>query len=246
MKQAPSSKLLFTEAERRGYHPEWLTEYGWFVFTVNGREAYGYQTKNFGNNQFATWLSDDKYAARLLMDRLQLPNIPYLFTEELTAVETFFDCYHRVIAKPVLGLQAKDVVLVTEKQQLASFELSTTIWEQYIPGVELRYFLVKGEVVAVQQQPLQPLPDRPWHKHRINLAENDWNSEMMAMATKIQQQLRQAVLAVDFIQDEQGKVWLLELNSMPGLWPLANPHQGEPINLAPMVLDVLIETQLSS
>ncbi len=244
MKQAPSSKLLFAEAERRGYQPQWLTEYGWFVFTVDGREVFGYQTKNFGNNQFATWLSDDKYAARLLMDRLQLPTIPYLFTEDFRAVEAFFDRYQPIIAKPVLGLQAKDVVLVKEKSQLALFELPTTIWERYVPGVEFRYFLVKGKVVAVQQQPLQPLPDRPWHKLRINLAEKEWNPELITMATTIQQQLRQAVLAVDFIQDEQGKIWLLELNSMPGLLPLAQPHQGEPVNLAPMLLDVLIETQL--
>lgn len=243
MAKAPSSILLFAEAEKRGYQPVWKTDYGFFTFLYQGKTIYIYQTKNYGNNQLLTWLTSDKYATRVILQDANLSNIPFFYSSNKQDLLHFFDEHHPLIAKPVIGELSKNVLLIKEKAQLNAISISETIFEKYIPGSEFRILLLDGKVAAIQKKELNSDKDHPWKKKRINLGKENWDKEKVQLAMKIHQLTPQMILAVDLIEDREGKNWILELNSMPGLWSLSNPHIGEPIHLAPKVLDIIIESQ---
>lgn len=243
MTKSPSSILLFEEAEKRNYQPIWKTDYGFFTFLYQGKVIYVYQTKNYGNNQLLTWLTSDKYATRILLEDYKLPNIPFFYSTNRKELLNFFEENNPLISKPVLGEMAKEVVLVKEKSQLANISLGNTIFEKFINGDEYRILLLKGEVEAIQRKELISNEKHPWRKKRINLSRNDLDKTKKELVSKIYELIPQTILAVDIIEDEKNKNWILELNSMPGLWSFSNPHEGKPIHLASKFLDVIVETQ---
>lgn len=240
MTKSPSSILLFEEAEKRGYKPVWKTPYGFFTFMVNGKTKYAYQTKSIANTQLYSWLTSDKYATRVVLEENGLPNIPYCYSKNKKDLADFFDIHHPIVAKPVLGEMSKGVVLIDKKESLTTIDLKKTICEKYIEGDEYRVMLLGGEAIAMQRKELHSTKANPWAKKRINLNENEWYKEMIQLSKTIHSLVPQGLLAVDFILDKQKKIWILELNSMPGLWFFAYPDGGEPINLASRLLDFMI------
>lgn len=243
MKRSPSSILLFEEAQKRGLNPVWKTTYGLFQCIYHDTPILVYQTKHYGNSQFSAWLTGDKHATHVLLEDHGLPGIPYQFMASPKELETFFRLHQPLIAKPVLGEMSKQVVLVTKRAMLLTFERETTIFEKFINGYEYRVMLLKGRIAAIQEKIPDPAPGVPWRKKRHNLTESQWDPIMADYSQQIHRLIPQEIMAVDFIKDTAGAVWVLEINSMPGLWSFAHPHAGEPIHLAPMVLDIIIKTQ---
>lgn len=243
MNKAPSSILLFQEAQKRNLNPVWQTGYGFFTFNFENVLIYVFQTKTFANTQMISWLTTDKLATRQILKQNNLSNIPYLFYPTPKEFNQFITKHKKAIAKPRIGQLSQDVVLVSQNQKLTDFDLKKTLFEKYIEGDEFRVLLLNREVVAVQQKKLNPSEKFPWRKFRINLEKSKWNQEQLEIAQKIYSFIPQNILAIDFIQDKKSKNWILELNSMPGLWSFANPHLGKPINLSSQILDIIIDSQ---
>jgi D-alanine-D-alanine ligase-like ATP-grasp enzyme len=241
--RSSSSIILFEKARLRGYEPQWLTEYGMFQFLVDGKTKYAYQTKNFGNNQLCCWLTGDKHATHVFLEKNNLPTTPYYYGTQKNQLNIFFDKYHPVVAKPVHGEKSEGVVLINDRKQLLENELSTTIFEKFIDGIEYRYLMLENKLVAVQKKVLKPAKNYPWRKEFTNLDLNDYDLRLSQMADKINYLMPQKLLAIDFIVDDKDTIWVLELNSMPGLWSLLHPDFGEPIDLSDKVLDLIIKTQ---
>jgi len=243
MKKAPSSILLFEKATKRGYYPVWLTDYGVFSFTFKRKMYYAYQTKNYGNNQFSSWITQDKHATHIILDLHSFPAIPYCYSSRKHDVMDFFRVYHPIIAKPVTGEKSKNVYMIDKIYDIEQLDYSMTLFEQYIEGNECRYLLIDGKVVAVQQKKLAPDNAHPWRKVYTNLTSDHHDSRMSTLATQIHTIIPQRLLAVDFILDSKNTLWVLELNSMPGLWSFLHPDHGDPIDLTDQVLDLIIDSQ---
>lgn len=242
MNIAPSSQMLFDVAVRRGLSPRWLTEYGVFVVTLDRQEVPFYMTYSSANSQLFTRITRDKYACRQWLAEYDFPNIPYCFTTQRSAVNAFLDQHVVIIAKPVLGERATGVQKISSHAELASCDLTMTIFEKYVSGTEHRVLLLNGEVVGVQRRELDPHPKYPWRKKRINLEAKDFPKEMVLLSQKIQKKIPQSVLAIDFILDEQENFWILELNSAPGLWSFAHPHEGPPQDFSERVFEFLLRS----
>lgn len=242
MKIAPSSQMIFEEAQRQGYTPRWLTDYGIFVIKKNGRDIPVYMTYSQQNSQLLSRLTRDKYACRRWLDQHGFENIPYCFTTQRREVHRFFDQHGVVVAKPVLGERGKGVVLVKELQKLDQLDLRQTILEKYIVGEEYRVLLLQGEVVGVQKKILDPQPHYSWRKQRIGLEKTEWPKELVVQSKQIHEVVPQAILAVDWLVDEKEKAYVLELNSAPGLWSFAHPHAGVAQDFSRPVLDILLSS----
>ncbi len=240
MSQIPNSaRILFEEAEKCGLQPTWLTKFGLFSIKKDTKTFFIYLTKLSINSSLANYITDDKYTARVVLGKNSFPNIPYLFTTAPKELNHFFDQHQPIIAKPVFGERQQNVRLVQKREDLVTFNLEETIFEKYIPGVEFRYFILKGKVIAAQTKTLKPTPQNPWGKYVANLTDADYDAVCVDIAIKIAKLIGQQFFAVDFIKDSEGKLWILELNSMPGLFYLYHPDEGEPIKIGNLLLEAI-------
>lgn len=242
MNIAPSSQMLFDVAVQRGLTPRWLTEYGVFVVEIDGKQIPFYMTYSNVNSQLFSRITHDKYACRQWLAQSDFPNIPYCFTTQRSEVNKFLDEHKALIAKPVLGERAIGVKKILDHTDIANYDLSTTIFEKYILGDEYRILLLNGEVLGVQRRELNPQTKHPWRKKRINLQKNDFSEEMIFLSQQVQEKIPQSVLAIDWLVDEQGVHWILEVNSAPGLWSFAHPHEGEPQNFSEILFEFFLRS----
>lgn len=235
-----SAKILFEEAAKENLNPTWETDYGLFSFKHKDKTVFVYLTKLPINNTLGNWMTQDKFAARVILEKYNLPNIPYCFSTEIKVVNKFLSEQKTIVGKPVLGEQAKNVMLITNHAQIKSLSLKDTIFEKYIEGMEFRYLVLNSEVVGAQQRDLNPSKEYPWRKRITNLEEKEYDKELVSLSLKISKIINQNFLAVDFIVDREGKTWVLELNSMPGLYSWHNPDGGKSKNIAKLIIKAII------
>lgn len=237
----PSAKILFHEAEILGLSPIWEAPYGLFSIVTPHGKQFVFYTKQFGNSQLGAWISQDKYATRLMMSTHGLPCMPYLYSTKIVDINRFLDMHGKIVKKPLYGQKADNVTLITTHEELEGVLPRDFLFEKYIPGTEYRVWVFEATVVAVQEKKSVPTAENLWKKYVTNLEKKMWNKKLENMALSIAKILHMAFLAVDFIQDEAGVFWLLETNSMPGLYFLHNPDSGKPINMAKKLLLKAIE-----
>ncbi len=238
----PTSQMLFTVAERRGLAPRWLTKYGIFVLELDHHKIPFYMTYSAGNSQMLSRLTLDKFATRKWLAEHALPNIPYCYTTQRTEINRFIDQHGSVIAKPVLGERGLGVKKISTHREAAELDAETTIFEKYIDGTEYRVLLLQGEVLGIQKKVLDPQPKYPWRKKRINLSAAEYPLRLVELDQKAYEAVPQGILAVDFIIDELETTWILELNSAPGLWSFAHPHEGEPQDFSDQIFDHIVRS----
>jgi D-alanine-D-alanine ligase-like ATP-grasp enzyme len=234
-----SAELLFAEAEKRGLEPRWETADGLFSFAHKDKNVFVYYSKLHLNSQLGSQICGDKSLTRAFLAREGFPNIPYCYSKKKAEVNGFFDAHHPIIQKPLLGMKSEDVRLITERSQIQFDHLENSIFEQYIEGTEVRC-LILHNTVAVQKKILEPTTAHPWRKHITNLNAENWSKELTSIAEAIASTLHMTCMAVDFIVDAQGKAWILELNSMPGLHSFHNPDKGEPLHVAALPFDTIL------
>lgn len=239
-KKHTSAQLLFAEAEKRGLKPVWETPDGLFSFLYNDERCFVYYTKLHLNSQLGAWMCNDKSLTRVFLEREGFPTIPFCYSNKKSELNSFFDKYHPVIQKPLLGMKSHGVHLISNREELDCTALEETMLERYIEGTEFRCLVLQGKVIGMQQKVLEPTPEYPWRKHITNLDAKAWNQECVSIASAISNRLHMGLLAVDFIQDAKGKLWVLELNAMPGLHSFHNPDVGVPVDIASMIVEVML------
>ena len=243
MSQIPfGSKVLFEEAKEHGFQPQWETKFGLFSIKRGTKTIYIYSTKLAINSNLGSYLTKDKYTTSVILEKNSFPTVPYLFTNNVKELHDFFDVHQPIIAKPVMGERSQNTKLIEERDDLSKFPLDETIFEKFILGIELRYLVLKGQIVAAQSKSLNPTPQYPWRKHVTNLKASEYDTCCVEMALAIAKLVGQQFLAVDFIEAPNGKILVLELNSVPGLYSLYNPDDGNPIALGKLLFETIIET----
>ena len=139
-----------------------------------------------------------------------------------------------------MGELSHDVKIITDKEQIKQNILSETLFEKMIKGTEYRYLVLQGEVVAAQMKILDPTPQYPWRKYVTNLEPTEYKDSFTNMALAIAELVGLGFIAVDFLLDDDGNMYILELNSAPGLYSLYNPDKGAPIKLGKRLLTITL------
>lgn len=238
----PGARILYQEAQKQGLKPQWETGHGLFSIRFKRRIFYFYSTKLSINNSLGVWLTQDKYTTRVLLDKYKLPNIPYCYTTDKKELNHFFDQYHPLVGKPVLGERAEEVKYIEDREVIFKLPIKDTLFEQYIKGTEYRYLVLKGEIIGAQKKELASTPEYPWRKIISNLEKKGFKKEYRDLALKAAEIVSQQFLSVDFIERQDNSVVILELNSMPGLYSFHNPDLGKPKNIADLILQAILTT----
>lgn len=237
-----SAKILFTEAEEMGLKPRWETPHGLFSFQHNNKSIYVFYTKLHINSQLGSWMSQDKYVTHIMAQKHSIPDIPFCYTSQIKEVNKFLDTHRMIIQKPVLGQKAENTFLVKKHEELIKQALDDWIFEKYIPGNEYRCLVLEGKVIAMQEKKLNATPEHAWGKVYRTLESQEWNKKMIDIAIEVSQLFQMGFIAVDFILDQDNNIWLLETNSVPGLYSFHNPDEGRQINVASEILTSILKS----
>lgn len=237
-----SSQLLFDEAAKLGLDPIWETDYGLFSVKLphqSDRQFFFHSNFNL-NGERSRILARNKHFTRLILDQHQVANIPYLLPNSREQLQQFFDQHRPLICKPLLGRQSKGVKLIKTQEQLSDCFLHLTFFEKYIKADEYRCLILQNKVIAMQRKLLRPTFTNPWELHYTNLKTKDWPQELVNEALRIAKIFDLGWAGIDFLVEDNGKSWLLEMNSAPGFVKVHKPDEGEGINVAQLIWQELL------
>ncbi|MEK7152794.1 MAG: ATP-grasp domain-containing protein [Patescibacteria group bacterium] len=234
------AELLYRCAEQMGLQPSWVTPNGLFVIVTGAGEKYVNLGVSPLNTQVGASLSKNKYFARLIMERHNLPNIPFARPRTDAQAKAFLDEHTTIIVKPVSGAGAQDIHIVRDMSELESIDIRKYIFEKYITGKEMRYLVLADSVIAVHESEYGTSVEETRALQRISYSQDDWDPALIDLSTRIASILGLKFAAVDYLVDAQNRVYILEVNSAPGLKWFHAPTSGPPVDVAAMFLRALL------
>lgn len=238
-----SSQILFDEAKKLGLNPKWEMDYGLFSVSFHNsskREYFFHSNLNL-NGELSRIMVKNKHFTRLILENNNFVNIPFILPRSPEELRDFFDQHQPIICKPLLGQRSKKVYLIKTKERLEKCSLKMNFFEKYIEGDEHRYLILDGEVIAVQHKTLSPTKKYPWNLRYTGVAQSKWDEELIDQSLKIASIFKLKWAAVDFLLDADGKAWVLEVNSSPGIVKIHHPDDGVKVNVAELIWKVLIQ-----
>ncbi len=230
--------ILFDAASRLNLKPQRQSDYGLVSIEVcDLRHTLFFSTSPL-NNELASYLASNKHASRLLFAEANLPNIPFLLPHSLNELHEFFHTHGKIIAKPTRGRQSQDVHLVSDIKNLDSLPFKNMIFEQYIRGTEIRVLILSDRVLAVHKRDFPGRINDPKSVRRIALEQADWDEQVLTLAKAAMQKVGLVFGAVDFIVAD-GRPYILEINTAPGLYFFKFPHSGPTIDIGRVYLETV-------
>jgi glutathione synthase/RimK-type ligase-like ATP-grasp enzyme len=235
-------QLLFNAADEMGLSPHWIVANNLFAISVDGREEYVNSARSPLNSAVSVSLAKNKYFTRMILERHNVRNIPFMHPQSIKMAEDFLQKYGEIIVKPIDGSGAQDIRIVTMPLQLKKLEIRDYILEKYIRGKEVRYLVLNNVILAVHESEYgsSVAADRPLR--RISYPQATWDDDLSAESLRIANALQLRFAAVDFIIDSKGRHYLLEVNTTPGLKWFHAPTSGPIVNVARHLLEALYES----
>ena len=233
--------LILSAAKELGYEAKLLNNRGLVAINVNGNEVYLFHKTSNPNTQMATWLANNKYIARVIFDRNKLPNIPFCVAENFESAVEFLSIHGKVVVKPLKGGHSQNVHLISNKEELEKLSLENCIIEKFIDGQEVRLLVVDGDVKAVHHKNYDGPINNPDIVQRESLEKDKWDARLIPLAKKAAKALCLNFTAVDFLVTPSGDIYLLEINSAPGLDRFQNPDKGPSINIMKIYIEQIIK-----
>ncbi len=237
-----TSELLFRSALQMGLEPVWLTarQEAFAITMTSGEERYINRTTSSLNSQAGASLAENKHLTRVVLKRHGLPNIPFIRATSYAQASAFLEMYDTIIAKPVKGCGSSDIHIVTTSAQIQALQLERYILEQYIPGKEMRYLVLNGAVIAVHRSEYGSSVAADRKLERISRPILAWDPQLVALSLQITEVLGLTFTAVDFMVTPEGKAYVLEVNTRPGLKWFHAPSSGPVVNVAHMLLEATL------
>jgi len=235
-----TAPLLFIAAQHMGLEPFWLIPNGLFGITTPHGERYINFARSPLNSHVSASLVRDKYAARAILARNHLPNIPYRLCRTIEDARQFLAVHRTIVVKPRSGSGSRDIHIVSQPSQLVGLTIAHYICEKYIPGTEMRYLLLNDEVIAVHHSEYGASVAADRTLQRISYAPQDWDPALVAMTRRIASAFGLHFAAVDFMIAENGHAYILEINSTPGLKWFHAPSSGPPVDAARLLLEAIL------
>jgi len=211
-----------------------------------------------GSGVKASAICMDKWRTKLIWMGLALPTPKFIKADSLDMLKTFSnEVGFPIMVKPALEGSSIGISKVKQACELeAAFDSATStgspvLAEQFITGKEFTVAVLGGKALpAIQLKPANEfydydakyLQDDTEYLVPCGLSE-DKESELQALAVQAYDALDCSGWGrVDFMQDEDGQFWLIEVNTVPGmtdhsLVPMAANAAG--INFSQLVLSIL-------
>lgn len=170
-----------------------------------------------------------------------MQNIPYMLPGTLSEANAFLGKYGTVIAKPVSGAGARDVHIITDTTQLAALQVDQYLLEKYIVGTEIRYLVLNDQVVGVHQSEYgtSVAEDRLLQRH--SHPKEAWNPSLIEASRRVANMLDLHFAAVDYLIEDTGQTYILEVNTRPGFKWFHAPSSGPVIDIARLFLETLVD-----
>ncbi len=165
----------------------------------------------------------DKYFTSTLLEDAGLPTPRSLVCERFEdAMAAFDEAGRDVVVKPLFGSEGRGMVRVTDAdvayRVFRALELSRAVFyvQEYIPhaGRDIRAFVVGGQVVAAMT--------RRGPSWKTNIAQGavaeplDPTVEVSELGRRAAEALDADYAGVDLLPGEDGRLWVLEVNGIPG------------------------------
>jgi len=235
-----TAELLFRTAQDMGLSPSWITPDGLFAVLVNGRERYVNFARSPLNSHTAASLAKDKYLTRRILERHNMPNIPFARPQTYANAEIFLRKHGKIIAKPVAGSGARDIHIVTTSLQLQALDITKYILEKYIAGEELRYLVLNDAVIGVHRSDYgtSVAVDRP--RQQISYPTAAWDLALISSSLQIARILDLRFAAIDYLIEPSGHAYILEVNTTPDLKWFHAPTSGPVVDVARQFLAAVI------
>lgn len=235
-----TTQLLFACAQSMGLQPSWIKPHSLFAILVNNVESYVYFARSPLNSHITTSIARNKNLTRLVLARHKLQNIPYLRPTTLDQARDFLKTYKKIIAKPYNGSGSRDIHIIASASELAELDIADYILEQYIAGKEYRYLVLNDSIIAVHRVEYGTSVDVARYREQISYPSSKWDSKLVATSLHAAHVLGLSFGAVDFIIDETGKAYILEINTSPDLKWFHTPTSGPVVNVAQQFLEAHI------
>lgn len=240
VKKLGTAVLLYSSAQKLGLKPKWLVKNGPFTINTPTGEKYVSYARSPLNSHVSAGISTNKYHTRLILNRHGLPNIPYARPRNTLEAKKFLHKHKTIIVKPVSGGGARDIRIVDSIAMLNGINVRKYIFEKYVVGKEMRYLILNNRVIAVHQSEYGLSVEADRYLERISYSEPTWDKELASLSLEIARVLRLKFIAVDFLIDKNGRPFVLEVNTNPGLKWFHAPTSGPPVDVASMFLQAII------
>ncbi len=239
-KKLGTAVLLYSSAQKLGLQPKWLVRNGPFTINTPNGEKYVSYARSSLNSHVSAGISTNKHHTRVILGRHGLPNIPYTKPNNMAEAYEFLLKHKTIIVKPVSGGGAKDIRVVNDISVLEGVNVRKYIFEKYVTGKEMRYLILNNNVIAVHQSEYGVSVEADRYLERISFSKPMWDKELTSLSLKIARILRLKFIAVDFLINEEGEPFVLEVNTNPGLKWFHAPTSGPPVDVASMFLRAII------
>ncbi len=234
-------ELLFRCAQQMQLNPVWLTPLDVFSITIDGKEQYINFAHSPLNSDVGVSLAKNKYVTRRILEKHAMENIPFILPGMLREAEAFMKLHETIVAKPVAGAGGRDIHIITELAQLVELQVNEYILEKYIAGQELRYLLLDGKIVGVHRSEYGTSVSEDRLLERISYPQALWDPALVALSQRIADVLNLKFAAIDYLIDASGRVYILEVNTMPGFKWFHAPSSGPVVDIARLFLESIVE-----
>ena len=241
-KRPGTVELLFKSALAMDLQPEWITQNGLFVITSPTGEHYINHERSSLNSHVSISLARNKYHTRLVLDRHNLPNIPYTKVKSLPEAEAFLAAHGTVIAKPLKGGGSVGIHIIRSAAQLQGLVLSDYILERYTPGKEMRYLVLQNKVIGVHESKYGESVAADRDLERISYDATTWDSKLVALSLETLRVLGLSFGTVDYMLHGDNEHYIIEVNSRPGFKWFHAPSEGPSVDVASMFLGAVIRS----
>lgn len=232
-----TAELLFQSAQKMGLQPSWITPDGLFAVQINGQEQYINFARSPLNSHTSASLAKDKHITRQILERHNMPNIPFVSPQSHTEAVLFLREHGKIVAKPVAGSGSRDIHIILEESKLQALDITEYILEKYIDGQEFRYLVLNEIVIGVHRSDYgtSVQEDRPLK--RFSYHPSAWDQTLVSLTVQIARILGLKFAAVDYLVDSSGYAHILEVNTTPGLKWFHAPSSGPVIDVASQFLE---------
>lgn len=234
-------QLLVSTAESMNLQPTVITDYGLVSIVINDKTRYLFHKGSNPNEQIASWLSQNKHAARVIFERNGLPNIPFCLPHGSVDAKDFLRKHEQIIIKPIRGKKSQDVHLIHTEHELAAVDATGYILEKYVKGQEVRILVVDSVVEAVHHKVYKSAINDPSTVKRVSIEKTHWDKKLTQLAIKAAQVIGLRFAAVDFLVTSDGAAYILEINSAPGIERFQAPDQGPAIDMMRLYLEQIVK-----
>ncbi|OOR88089.1 D-alanine--D-alanine ligase [Moraxella caviae] len=221
----------------------------------------GFGVPYTGCGVLASAIAMDKFRNRLIWQGLNLPNVPYVVLHD----DTDFDAVERefglpLFAKPAAEGSSVGVMMIENAGDLAK---AYPTLKQYHGEILAEKAITGGEyacaILGDEALPsIRIIPKGKFYDYEAKYLRDDTTYQCPSDLTAEQEQEMHAIAKrafaavdgkgwarVDFLKDENGKLYLLELNTVPGmtdhsLVPMAAKVKG--VEFADLCLKILAQT----